>query len=144
MDAGYQRFAEMIPQSSTHKQTLRAKKQLFEYFSGMRVEFSVPVVMDGTDFQKQAWTELLKIPYGSTISYEEHAIQLGNKDKVRASANATARNPIPILIPCHRVRAKNGSLGGFSGGQEAKHFLIQLEKQRAKGKDKSLDSSALA
>jgi len=107
----------------------RLEIQLGEYFSGTRREFSLPLVMTGTNFQKNVWEELLKISYGKTISYKDEAYNLGNNKAYRAVANANGRNHIAILIPCHRVIASDGSLGGYSGGLEKKEFLLALEKK---------------
>ena len=103
-------------------------KQLGEYFSGERVEFDLPIIFSGTAFQQRVWSELLKIPYGCTATYEEQAVKLGDKKKVRAVGMANGMNPISIVVPCHRVVGKNGSLTGFSGGLGVKAFLLNLEK----------------
>lgn len=103
--------------------------ELKEYFLGKRREFSLALIMKGSDFQKRVWEELLRIPYGKTISYKEEAEKLGNPKAYRAVANANGRNHIAILIPCHRVIASNGLLGGYSGGIEKKEYLLDLEKK---------------
>ena len=106
------------------------KKQLNEYFNGKRKIFDVKLDIQGSEFRKKAWNELLKIPYGKTISYEEQAIKIGNPKAARAVGQANGDNPILIIIPCHRVIGKNNSLRGFSsfGGIEVKKYLIELEK----------------
>ena len=101
--------------------------QLNEYFSGNRKKFDIPLKLDGTIFQKKVWKELQKIPYGETISYQELAKRVGDINKSRAVGNANGRNPIPIIVPCHRVILKNGKLGGYGGGLEIKRFLLDLE-----------------
>ncbi len=103
-------------------------KQLSEYFAGNRKEFSLPLHLVGTDFQQKVWHTLRTIPYGSTISYKEEALKVGNAKAVRAVAQANGANPVPIIIPCHRVINSDGSLGGYSSGVEKKHFLLKLEK----------------
>lgn len=104
-------------------------KQLQEYFEGNRHSFSLPLHLVGTNFQKTVWNTLLTIPYGTTISYKQEATRMGNEKALRAVAQANGANPIPIVIPCHRVIASNGSLGGYSSGIEKKQFLLQLEQR---------------
>ena len=104
-------------------------KQLSEYFAGERRAFSLPLHLIGTNFQQQVWKALLTIPYGETISYKEEAQRINNEKAVRAVAQANGANPIPIIIPCHRVINADGTLGGYSSGLDKKSFLLQLEKQ---------------
>lgn len=104
-----------------------AKTQLDEYFAGERMEFDVPLLFVGTDFQKTVWNELLKIPYGKTISYGEMARNIGMPKAVRAVANANGANSVSIFAPCHRVIGSNSSLTGYGGGLEAKKYLLKLE-----------------
>nr|MDK2850718.1 methylated-DNA-[protein]-cysteine S-methyltransferase [Candidatus Cloacimonadota bacterium] len=104
-------------------------KQLDEYFAGTRREFDLAFFATGTPFQLMVWEELMKIPYGETISYQELATRIGRPHSARAVGNALRANPVPIIIPCHRVIASNGSLGGFSGGIATKRFLLGLEKR---------------
>ena len=103
-------------------------KQLSEYFAGNRKEFSLPLHLVGTDFQQKVWHTLRTIPYGSTISYKEEALKVGNAKAVRAVAQANGANPVPIIIPCHRVINSDGTTGGYSSGVDKKLFLIKLEK----------------
>ncbi len=103
------------------------ESQLEEYFNGMRQDFELPLDISGTPFQKQAWQALQKIPYGETRSYQQQADQVGNSNAVRAIASANAKNHIAIVIPCHRVIAKNGGLAGFGGGVWRKKYLLDLE-----------------
>ncbi|MFA6759628.1 MAG: methylated-DNA--[protein]-cysteine S-methyltransferase [Sulfuricurvum sp.] len=105
-----------------------AKKELALYFRGELKSFSVPLDPQGSTFQKSVWNTLLKIPYGKTISYKDEAISLGKPTAFRAVANANGANPISIIIPCHRVIASSGKLGGYSGGIEKKIYLLNLEK----------------
>lgn len=102
-------------------------KQLKEYFFNGRKDFSIPLNPDGTAFQKLVWAQLLSIPYGRTISYKQLAETIGDRKLVRAVGRANALNPVPIIIPCHRVIGTNGSLVGYSGGIEIKRYLLELE-----------------
>ncbi len=108
-------------------------KQLEEYFAGDRVAFNVPLAPPGTSFQLQVWEALQKIPYGETLSYAELARRIDKPRAVRAVGAANGANPIPIIIPCHRVIGSNGSLVGYGGGLDIKKTLLALEQeQRAK------------
>jgi len=104
--------------------------QLEEYFDGKRQEFDLPLDISGTPFQLRAWQALQKIPYGETRSYQQQAERIGNSKAVRAIASANAKNHIAIVIPCHRVIAKNGGLAGFGGGVWRKKYLLDLEANR--------------
>ena len=122
------KFVGNVPTFCDDSLLLRqAVQQLTEYFSGNRREFDLPLAPEGTDFQKRCWAELQKIPYGQTISYGEEARRLGRPTACRAVGGANGRNPIPVIIPCHRVIAADGSLGGFSGGLDIKRKLLALE-----------------
>lgn len=103
------------------------ERELMEYFDGQRCQFSFPVKTAGTAFQERVWAELLKIPYGQTASYGDIANRLGKPGASRAVGTANHRNPVPIVIPCHRVVATGGKLGGFGGGIELKKKLLNLE-----------------
>lgn len=103
------------------------KKQLGEYFNGKRQYFDIPLDFVGTDFQMQVWHELLKIPFGETISYSQEAKNMGNPNATRAVASANGKNKISIVVPCHRVVNKDGSWGGYGGGIDRKKFLLALE-----------------
>ena len=105
-----------------------AEQCLDEYFAGRRTSFGMPLLRVGTDFQKRVWDELLNIPYGKTMSYSELAARLGMPQAVRAVAGACRANAMSVLIPCHRVVAKNGALTGYAGGVDAKKFLLIHEK----------------
>lgn len=105
----------------------KAGKQLDEFFAGKRKEFDVPLLFVGTDFQKTVWNELLKIPFGKTISYGEMARRIGRPKAVRAVANANGANSMSIFAPCHRVIGSDHSLTGYGGGLEAKQILLKLE-----------------
>lgn len=105
----------------------QAVSELREYFAGTRTEFNVPLDLQGTEFQRQVWGELIHIPFGSTQSYGGIARRLNNPKAVRAVGSANGRNPIPIVVPCHRVIASDGSLGGYAGGLKMKAQLLKLE-----------------
>lgn len=102
-------------------------KQLDEYFNKKRTTFSVPLALQGTDFQKKVWNELLKIPFGETISYMQLAINLGDKKSIRAAGTANGRNPVAIIVPCHRVIGSSGDLVGYGGGLDKKKWLLEHE-----------------
>ncbi|MDB2447063.1 methylated-DNA--[protein]-cysteine S-methyltransferase [bacterium] len=104
-----------------------SKKQLNEFLSGKRSSFDIPLSVEGTDFQVDTWEALTKIPYGKTICYSELADKVGSPKAQRAVGMANNKNPLPIIVPCHRVIGKNGSLTGYAGGLEAKKFLLNLE-----------------
>lgn len=106
------------------------EKQLAEYFAGIRKAFDLPLAPEGTDFQKSVWQALQQIPYGETRSYKEIATAVGNPKASRAVGMANNRNPISIVIPCHRVIGANGKLVGYGGGLGIKEALLQLEKNR--------------
>ncbi len=107
----------------------QAELELSEYFSGKRMSFTVPVDYSGTEFQNKAWKSLQKIPFGKTISYGEQAANISNPKAVRAIGRANGQNPICIVIPCHRVIGKDGSLTGFGGGIKIKEFLLNHESR---------------
>jgi len=104
-----------------------AMAQLAEFFAGKRQAFDVPLAPKGTEFQRRVWEQLRLIPYGTTISYGELARRVGNPAASRAVGLANGRNPIAIVVPCHRVIGANGSLTGFGGGMDAKKTLLDLE-----------------
>jgi methylated-DNA-[protein]-cysteine S-methyltransferase len=105
-------------------------RQLQEYFAGSRSDFDLPLAPQGTSFQIKVWDALQKIPYGETISYAELAQRIGRPKAVRAVGAANGANPIPILIPCHRVIGSNGALVGYGGGLDIKKHLLALEKEQ--------------
>ncbi len=106
------------------------KSQLSEYFAGARKVFSVPLDLQGTDFQVEVWNELLKIPFGEVITYTSLAHRLGGVKKLRAVGMANSKNPVGIIVPCHRVIGKNGKLVGYGGGLWRKKWLLDFESQR--------------
>jgi O-6-methylguanine DNA methyltransferase len=101
--------------------------QLEEYFLRQRQQFDLPLLFCGTSFQKQVWRALLDIPYGETISYQELALRIGNSKSTRAVGSANGANPLPIVVPCHRVIGAQGKLVGYGGGLEMKSRLLRLE-----------------
>ena len=109
----------------------RTEQQLREYFDGTRTEFDLPLDPVGTEFQHEAWAALRAIPYGETVSYGEQAERMGDRNKARAVGAANGRNPISIIVPCHRVVGSSGSLTGFAGGVDTKRRLLDHERRVA-------------
>ena len=118
-----------------HGVLVEAERQVTEYFSGDRDVFDVSLLLEGTAFQKRVWDALLEIPYGETVTYGELAASLGGAGKARAVGAACGRNPVPVIVPCHRVIGRSGSLTGFGGGLDVKAFLLRLEERRRSGAD---------
>jgi len=108
-------------------------RQLDEYFKGKRKEFSLKMKLGGTDFQKKVWRELMRIPFGKTVSYKDIAEAIGKKEATRAVGMANNRNPIGIIIPCHRVIGSDGKLVGYGGGLWRKEWLINHERKVSSG-----------
>jgi methylated-DNA-[protein]-cysteine S-methyltransferase len=108
------------------------EKQLNEFFAGRRRAFDLPLAPEGTDFQKRVWAELIRIPYGETISYAELARRVGRDGAARAVGRANATNPIAIVVPCHRVIGANGSLTGYAYGTEMKRSLLDFERGQSR------------
>ncbi|MCA9689740.1 MAG: methylated-DNA--[protein]-cysteine S-methyltransferase [Myxococcales bacterium] len=128
------RLAPLERFASRHRARLRvetrktaARRQLVEYFAGRRRRFDLRVRLLGTPFQREAWRALVEIPYGETRSYAQQAERLGNIAASRAVGRANALNPVPIVVPCHRVIGHDGGLTGFGGGLPAKRWLLDLE-----------------
>ena len=111
---------------------IEAEKQLTEYFNKTRTKFDLPLDPQGTDFMKRVWKELIKIPYGETRTYKQIAQKIGNEKASRAVGMANNKNPIPIIIPCHRVIGANNKLVGYALGLDKKEFLLDLEKSNNK------------
>ena len=109
-----------------------ATEQLDVYFAGRRRSFEVPLDLHGTPFQVKAWRLLATVPYGSTVSYRQQALLLGDANKARAVGAANGRNPVSIILPCHRVIGTSGALTGFAGGLDAKRSLLQFETRVVK------------
>jgi methylated-DNA-[protein]-cysteine S-methyltransferase len=123
------RFAEFV-KSETNDVLVQTERQLAEYFAGKRRLFTVPLDLRGTLFQRNTWEALLAIPFGETRSYGELARQLGNPQAARAVGAATGKNPVSIIVPCHRVLGAAGQLTGFAGGLDAKMCLLSLEQKK--------------
>jgi methylated-DNA-[protein]-cysteine S-methyltransferase len=115
-------------QASAIKILEDTQAQLEEYLDGKRKSFDLPLDVQGTSFQKQVWGELSKIPYGKTYSYSDIAKKIRNDKAVRAVGTANGRNPLSLIVPCHRVIAADGTLGGYAGGLSIKEKLLRLEK----------------
>lgn len=124
------RLANVLNATFIEKETLLHQQvitQLEEYFNQQRTDFDIPLLFAGSDFQKKVWHQLLKIPYGETISYLSLSKQLGDEKAIRAVASANGANAISIIVPCHRVIGSNGELTGYAGGINAKKKLLSLE-----------------
>ncbi|BFU93376.1 MAG: Methylated-DNA--protein-cysteine methyltransferase [Nitrospira sp.] len=118
---------EDMREDARHSVFVEVERQLAEYFEGKRTTFEVPIRLRGTDFQKRVWQELLRIPYGQTRSYGELARAIGNRSASRAVGLANSKNPLSIIVPCHRVIGASGKLTGFAGGLNIKARLLGLE-----------------
>ncbi len=127
LDAGWRSAAESDGTAVAILQ--RAGRQLDEYFGGSRTAFDLPLDVEGSAFQRSVWQGLCAIPFGQTISYGELARRIGNARAVRAVGLANGRNPVSIVVPCHRVIGADGSMTGYGGGIERKVFLLALEAQ---------------
>lgn len=112
--------------------TQKCCDELLEYFAGKRKNFDIPLCLNATEFQKKVWQALRKIPYGKTVSYRDIAIAIGSPKACRAVGNANHNNPIPIIVPCHRVIAANGTLGGYALPIEIKQKLLEFEMSNTK------------
>jgi methylated-DNA-[protein]-cysteine S-methyltransferase len=108
----------------------RTEAQLREFFAGQRRDFELPIDLPGSGFQERVWGELRRIPYGSTISYRELAARVGAPQAPRAVGRANGSNRLAVIVPCHRVIAAGGGLGGYGGGLDAKRWLLDLEASR--------------
>jgi methylated-DNA-[protein]-cysteine S-methyltransferase len=120
---------------------IEAERQLTEYFSGARTDFNLPLEPRGSEFQKKVWRALREIPFGETRSYLELAKAVGSAKAVRAVGAANGKNPLSIVVPCHRVVGANGSLTGFAGGLQAKAKLLALEARATASMNDSCDAS---
>lgn len=120
------------PGEATHHLSA-LKTQVGEYFAGRRHDFDLPLVLAGTGFQERVWRELVRIPFGETISYEELARRAGSPGASRAAGQANGRNPIAIVVPCHRVVRASGEAGGYAGGPDRKLRLLDLEAGGVQG-----------
>jgi methylated-DNA-[protein]-cysteine S-methyltransferase len=120
-----------------------AAEQLSEYFAGVRTGFDLPLRAAGTPFQHAVWDALRTIPYGVTITYGEQALWLGGAAKARAVGSANGRNPLSVVVPCHRVVGAGGRLGGFAGGLDAKRWLLEHERRVSRGRDREQPARAV-
>ncbi len=120
---------KQFKKNEQHPLFLKTASALQDYFLGKRRTFDLPLVLHGTAFQLDAWEVLRNIPYGQTLSYAQQAEEVGHRNKARAVGMANHYNPIPIIIPCHRVIGANGKLTGFAGGMQLKQALLDLEKK---------------
>ena len=118
---------DQVKNAAAQKILSATKKQLEQYFAGKRTAFDIPLDLEGTDFQQLAWRALCRIPFGKTISYGDQAKNIKMPKAFRAVGSANGKNPIPIIVPCHRVVAGDGSLGGYSLGLKMKKQLLALE-----------------
>jgi methylated-DNA-[protein]-cysteine S-methyltransferase len=113
--------------SSANEHCIRCKQQLQEYFDGKRQAFDLPLDHQGTDFQRSIWIQLMLIPFGKTVSYQDIASTINNSKAVRAVGAANGKNPVPIIVPCHRVIGSKGALTSYAGGLERKAWLLRHE-----------------
>lgn len=119
-----------IQMSGKHPILEKAEKQLIEYFSGKRQQFNLPLKLNGTEFQSKVWSALASIPYGETWSYQDLAQKIKSPKASRAVGAANGKNPLSIVIPCHRVIGRDGSLTGFAGGMKNKKYLLDFERSK--------------
>jgi methylated-DNA-[protein]-cysteine S-methyltransferase len=135
MSMNGQRHAPQPPPETAQDDTWFADVtgQLHAYFAGDLTQFDVPIRLDGTDFQRRVWSKLREIPYGETISYGELARRVGNPNASRAVGLANGRNPIAVVVPCHRVIGASGQLTGYGGGLDRKSWLLDLEAANRAG-----------
>lgn len=122
--------AKLKPKAKETAVLAQTRKELTEYFNKERKEFTMELLMLGTEFQQSVWNVLLTIPYGRTISYKDESIQLGNEKAIRAVSSANGKNKIGIIVPCHRVIGSDGSLTGYAGGLHRKQYLLNLESDQ--------------
>ena len=120
------------------------RDQLDEYFAGERGQFDVPLRLAGTPFQQRVWQELLHIPFGTTVTYRQLAQRIGRPRAVRAVGSANGRNPVSIIVPCHRVVGAGGQLTGYAGGIETKRRLLELERGKTASKPTSVRTESMA
>lgn len=126
------------PTEKVHESIKEVTYQLDEYFTGIRKEFGLKLNPEGTEFQKKVWKELVEIPFGKTWSYLDIALKLGDKNATRAVGNSNGKNPIAIIVPCHRVIGSTGKLTGYAGGLWRKEWLLKHEQSVIFGKQTEL------
>ncbi len=122
-----QKLPQVRPGTSAAEMLDRAEREIAEYLRGRRKQFDVPIQLEGTEFQKRVWAALRKIPYGQTRSYRDIARALRNPNACRAVGSANGKNPVALIVPCHRVINESGKLGGYAGGLSIKKKLLSLE-----------------
>jgi AraC family transcriptional regulator of adaptative response/methylated-DNA-[protein]-cysteine methyltransferase len=127
--ARVERICGGAPVPGDHRLLDQTRQELAEYFAGKRETFSIPLVLDGTPFQTAVWRELLRIPFGSTTSYDAIARRLGRQGGARAVGRANGDNRIAIIVPCHRVINADGTMSGYGGGRPRKHWLLTHERR---------------
>ncbi len=128
-------YKDKVPENIEERETAVIKQainELNEYFEGKRKNFTVPLNPEGTEFQKKVWKALLNIPYGKTCSYKDIAEKIGSPKACRAVGSSNGKNPIPIIIPCHRVINASGNIGGYSAGLDIKTKLMNIENIKSK------------
>ena len=118
-------------EADDHPVLAAATTQLAEYFAGRRQEFDIPLDLTGTEFQRAAWSALASVPFGETRSYRQQAEAIGRPKAVRAIGAANGRNPVPIVLPCHRIVGSDGSLTGYGGGLPIKEYLLNHEQAQS-------------
>lgn len=127
--SGHRLYREMQQKSEKNTALFQdARRQLGEYFAGKRKQFDLPIALDGTDFQKKVWNLLQQVPYGETLSYADMAKKMGSPLASRAVGTANGKNPISLIVPCHRIIASNGAMAGYAGGVAAKKWLLSHEE----------------
>jgi methylated-DNA-[protein]-cysteine S-methyltransferase len=117
-----------------HPVLQQASEEIQEYLNGKRTKFSVPLHLGGTDFQRAIWQQIARIPFGESITYSELARRAGSPNAIRAAGAATGKNPLSIIVPCHRISGKDGKLHGFAGGLDRKKSLLEIETDQMKFK----------
>ncbi len=130
INSRYKKWYQVDCVKGSHPTLDRLENELKEYFNGKLCDFSIPLDLRGTNFEKSVWNELLKIPYGETVSYGDIAKTIGNPTASRAVGRANGNNPVAIVVPCHRVIASNGTLHGYGGGLWRKEKLLALESKK--------------
>ena len=121
------RFADEVKEVRPNELTAEAVRQLSHYFAGTRKQFDLPLAINGTLFQQRVYNAVMKVPYGSTVSYRDLTIMAGNRRGFQATGQAVRRNRLLIVVPCHRVIRNDGSLGGYGGREDRKKYLLELE-----------------
>lgn len=127
MEKKIQGYTDVPFGAAVRRNLEKVRREVHEYFTGQRKKFTIPIAAESSDFEKKVWSALSKIPFGKTMTYGELAAQIGAPKAARAVGQAAGRNPVPLIIPCHRLLAEKGKLGGFSGGIDEKKRLLEHE-----------------